>query len=593
MGRNLTIAANPDVNSKFVRWVGADVPPGQANSSYLYLSEISKNMEFTPVFAKDLASVTVNIDGPPASAWRIIGITGWMNGGVTVADIVPGTYTIEFQYVKGWVEPASLSIELSNGSKVTREGTYENIQEEYPPRIHYFTSTVEYISAGSEIRLEWFIQGGKAKSITNVGEVTGNVNYIDVRVDETTEFELTASNDNGISKAKTTIIVIEKPDIKFFVSSHNNENPLHAGEKAELSWFIKGADEVEIVGVEDEIPAGQVTSGTHIVSPETTTTYKLVAKNSFSRSEAVVSVPVTELPEIETFKSSHNVLPKGTTAKLKWKVKGVNFVTISPDIGEVKSSGSLKVKPEKDTTFTLEAENVAGKVSNELEMEVIDENFDLSVEILSIKQPVVVGKTSEVRVKVSNGGNTRADKVVVKLLDGKNPLKYFTINSIRAESSKIVKLNIVPTKAPKLILNAVVDPDNLIREKVEKNNRDSVAVVSEKVKGIDLLPRNIRIEEAEGMPEGTFVISYVITNVGSEDSSGFQCDVSVNTGLKGKFQFIFADEADELKPGKTTRFEREVFIEEAPAKLKVQVEVDSLKAIHESNENNNIVIQKR
>ena len=592
-GSSITIVAMPDENCKFVRWTG-DLPAGvDATNSTLYLDHVYENLTFTPVFAKNLSSITVNIDGPPAAAWRIVGQTDWMKGGVTVADLLPGTYTIEYQWVQGWVEPATFNITVGNGDNVTREGIYENIQEEYPPRIHYFTSNVEYISEGSEVRLEWYIKGGEAKSITRIGEVNGNVNYIDVRVNETTQFELTASNENGTTKARTTVVVIQKPEIMYFISSNNEDNPVFAGNEAELSWFVKGAETVEIEGVDDEISADKVETGSCMVTPAKTKTYRLVATNAVASSTAEVTVPVTKLPEIKSFTSSHSTLPAGAKAELQWQVEGADTTVITPDPGTVDVEGSAKVSPKEDTVFTLEAENKAGKVSSELEIKVIENNFDLTTEILEVKEPVVVGKTCRVTLKVTNHGNTAANNVVVRLSDGKKHLAYYTVNRLRGGASKVFTMKVVPLNSPKLTFNAMVDPDDKIREKKERNNKDSMKVVSQEVKGIDLLPRNITIEAVEGKPEGTFVISYIVSNVGRELSEGFQCDVYVNTGPKGKYEFLFADEADELKSGKDIKFQRTVFMEEVPAKMKVKVEVDSLKANFETNEDNNDLTQKK
>ncbi len=69
--------------------------------------------------------------------------------------------------------------------------------------------------------------------------------------------------------------------------------------------------------------------------------------------------PVKE-PIIQSFSVSPDSLPPGSSALLRWEVRQAKSILIQPEPGNVKAIDTLRVSPEKSTTYTLTAKNRRG-----------------------------------------------------------------------------------------------------------------------------------------------------------------------------------------------------------------------------------------
>ena len=130
-----------------------------------------------------------------------------------------------------------------------------------------------------------------------------------------------------------------------------------SGQEATLQWDVTGADSVSINPGMGTVPS----SGTRKVSPETTTTYTLVANKMSQSARKSVTITVTGiLPSIDHFGFNTDSIFAGQSTTLSWNVTGATSVSINPNIGPVSSTGSQSVSPSLTTTYTLTASNSAG-----------------------------------------------------------------------------------------------------------------------------------------------------------------------------------------------------------------------------------------
>lgn len=72
--------------------------------------------------------------------------------------------------------------------------------------------------------------------------------------------------------------------------------------------------------------------------------------------------PVT-VPVIHSFIVNSNSIKKGDSTLLSWEVSDATQILISPDIGQVNSSGTSAIKPSSTTTYTLTAKNASGSTT--------------------------------------------------------------------------------------------------------------------------------------------------------------------------------------------------------------------------------------
>ncbi len=68
----------------------------------------------------------------------------------------------------------------------------------------------------------------------------------------------------------------------------------------------------------------------------------------------------TTKPQVNEFKLTPERIRKGESSVLKWDISGATKIAITPDIGDVMSSGSRIIYPGVDTTYTLAAINEIG-----------------------------------------------------------------------------------------------------------------------------------------------------------------------------------------------------------------------------------------
>ncbi len=150
------------------------------------------------------------------------------------------------------------------------------------------------------------------------------------------------------------------PVIDYFYSSPACST---CGDKVVLHWKVAGADNVSI-----DQGIGLVAAADNLtVSPTTTTTYTLTARSGSqitSDSTQVTVTPVStssaNLPVINYFDITPNVVSPGDIITLVWKATGASAASLDHGIGSVPTSGRYSWMPSDTTVFTLTATNSSG-----------------------------------------------------------------------------------------------------------------------------------------------------------------------------------------------------------------------------------------
>ncbi len=122
----------------------------------------------------------------------------------------------------------------------------------------------------------------------------------------------------------------------------------------ELSWSVRDADEVKIDG------QPQRASGSMRVQVQQDREFKLEAANKAGAVAKSVGVVILRPPEITQFNASAPQVQKGEAVTLSWDIvrarrAGINGQAITP------GRGSIEVRPEITTVYTLVAENELGR----------------------------------------------------------------------------------------------------------------------------------------------------------------------------------------------------------------------------------------
>jgi hypothetical protein len=193
------------------------------------------------------------------------------------------------------------------------------------------------------------------------------------------------------------------PTVFFFASTQQ----LAKGEQCTLQWSVGGNATVQING--EVVPV----SGTRVVSPDETTSYRLVASGPSGASESreiIVNVSSgSGVPPAIQFSGDRESIIRGQTATLKWAVTGADLVRIEPDFDSVSPEGERQVSPQKTTDYALTAEGPGGKVTSHFILRV-DEPPRPGVSTFdAVPNPVSRGTDVQLRWSVMNASHISID----------------------------------------------------------------------------------------------------------------------------------------------------------------------------------------
>ncbi|MFN0171559.1 MAG: PKD domain-containing protein [Bryobacteraceae bacterium] len=329
-------------------------------------------------------------------------------------------------------------------------------------RIARFQAQPTNIKAGETTTLVWQVDNADTVDITGLGRVQANGNSV-VRLDQTTNYVLTARGRDGSSATETIVITVDRPEgrILRFLATPATLNP---GEVATLGWETENAETVEISGIGAVRPSGSTT-----VSPAQTTTYTLTARDRFGRTvstTATVQVVQPGLPRIIRFSATPTEILPTEQASLVWQVEGSTDVSIT-GIGKVEPQGTSTVSPQQNTTYTITARSAAGEVSASVVVGVIT-----PVKILDfVADPPTVVLGKPVTLKWST---TNATDVTITGVGAVQPNGSVTINPTsdvsftllaygkRSQASAFVLVKVVPAPVTNRPPIADAGPDQLI-----------------------------------------------------------------------------------------------------------------------------------
>jgi hypothetical protein len=309
------------------------------------------------------ATIQWSISGATSASITGLGSVSASRGSRQVSPASTTSYTLTATNSCGSV---SRSIQLTVGSS--------NCD---PPVINSFTASPASVSKGGETTLSWDISGDSETSVRIIAgvfggpQISGLKGSTTVTLSEETTYTLIASNSCGQDSKDLTVTISDgcsKPVIERFYA---DPNPKPAGENAIIYYSVRNADTILLNG--GKFGDGQTQSAyssTITVSPESDTTYTLTAQNSCGTVSLDITLEVLKdctPPEIVEFYAVPDTIEKGQETTLYWDVKGdaetgVRIVAGAfggPPISDLK--GSVPVRPDSTTTYTLEAKNSCGQ----------------------------------------------------------------------------------------------------------------------------------------------------------------------------------------------------------------------------------------
>ncbi len=203
------------------------------------------------------------------------------------------------------------------------------------PKIVSFTATPTTLAKPGKVTLAWEtqhatkveIRDGAGAPIAGVDDRASGTLEVDVAEDAL--FVLAARNARGVLDAAAVPVRLTKsPKEITFVGTPAT---VLAGEAAILAWSVPGARELSLATTGGTMVdlKGQLSSGTVMVTPETTTTYELTVGTEKRQ------VTLTVVPNIVVLAANPTAAVPGAPLVISWKTRGATKVTLLTSTGEV------------------------------------------------------------------------------------------------------------------------------------------------------------------------------------------------------------------------------------------------------------------
>jgi hypothetical protein len=269
---------------------------------------------------------------------------------------------------------------------------------------------------GGDVTLDWEVLDATNVSIAPTVGTVDLVGTTSVSVTESTTYTLTATDADGDTVSCQAPVAVADPEPDPFSCADNvsftaSDNSIDEGDDTTLSWTVTGADSVSI----SKIGATSF-SGSETVSPSSDTTYTLTASKGSENISCPLTITVDEdnggggggggsvSPRCD-LEISDDKIKEGETVEIKWDTRNATEVTLYDDKGEIifttdeyLSSDkkkyydySIKVKPARDTEYTLLAER--GSRDRECTVDVKVEEDEETIVVLETREqePLVAG----------------------------------------------------------------------------------------------------------------------------------------------------------------------------------------------------------
>ncbi|MEK6371241.1 MAG: hypothetical protein AABO58_00960 [Acidobacteriota bacterium] len=218
-----------------------------------------------------------------------------------------------------------------------------------------FTATPATIGPGASSTLAWTTARATTVTLQQGADFADHVSLngsFSVTPNETTIYTLTVAGACATVKKQVTVTVAEPtPQITFIASSRT----IAEGETTTLSWTVTNATSVSI----DHGIGARPVSGSVVVVPDATTTYRLTASGPGGTSTADLTITVLRPPVI-VFTATPNTITVGQATTLAWMAADATLVVIDNGIGGQVPSGAIEVRPQQTTTYVLTATGPGG-----------------------------------------------------------------------------------------------------------------------------------------------------------------------------------------------------------------------------------------
>lgn len=212
-----------------------------------------------------------------------------------------------------------------------------------------------------QIRISWRTENAQYVTISGIADTLRPSGSTNLQLDSSAVFSLVAHGKylkDSSENLEIFIHQIEELDAK--------ESSLYRGDSIKISWKSKLSEGVYLDNSDSLLPP----QGEHIFYPRENRKFHLLVKRRYGKIDTLGSFFVKVLdPRIKSFRGTNTVL-EGETAKLSWSVLGGDNISIDGVANRLGRQGSVFVKPDKDSKYTLRVRDGEKDITSEFEINV-------------------------------------------------------------------------------------------------------------------------------------------------------------------------------------------------------------------------------
>ena len=370
-----------DVSQSKIGSIGShsDVPAGSLrntdnsyeNASNSYGSSASACATPTIITPPQPPTVDIkanNSNGPISINYNTSATISWTSNNATSCQVTPGNWTglSGSQSTGNLTTSQTYTITCSNSSGNANDSVVVNVQSQPLPTVSLVVNPSQIIQGDSAI-LSW--TSSNANSCTASGGWSGTKAVSgtqSVTPNSTTQYTITCSNSAGQAVDQVTVTVTIPQTQLPTVNIIANPDQVNQGYSSILSWSSTNANTCVASGAWS---GSQSLSGTHVVTPNATSTYTITCSNgsgsAVDSSTVKVILPAAQSLPIVSIIANPITINYGGSSILTWQSSNAATCVASNGwSGSKNLNGIQTVSPTATTTYIITCSNSSGSAQD-------------------------------------------------------------------------------------------------------------------------------------------------------------------------------------------------------------------------------------
>ncbi len=256
------------------------------------------------------------------------------------------------------------------------------------------------------------------------------------------------------------------------------------------------------------------------------------------------------------------------------------------------AAGTYSLEAVADSKSTV-AESDETNNTRSQSITVAESNAPVDIEVVSVSVPtgLSTGQAAQILMIVRNNSTQSAENVILKIYDNDVQIgEDITISELAGGATHNIQYNYIFMSGGTHVIKCVADPGNLIAEGNENNNENQTTanIAVSPLPDLIISPEDVSFSDTYPNSGETVTISAVVKNTGTNASGNFKVLITSGNPLQTGAVLIDEQEVSGLAAGGQLVVSADYIA--SGGTEKIYIYVDSVDAVSEISENNNLVV---